>query len=701
MDDTDDDANNGVLVTFGLLGLPSEVRVGIIPGEIEVIDGRLDVSGNGAFGSDDDGFVAGVEVLDGQLDLNRNGILDAGDFGTFFGVTVVPNGRLDIDASGTADDDDDGGLAGVEVFANGAINIDGMTLESVSQSRGIFGEDFRVIDAAVFDIPARLVISYGGDRFFFDASDGVGGVTNADAIGQISALVSTSKADADNDAKVLPFTLVGPVDSGGPILNDPAVTGVTGPGGSRIQYSHFLQEIDRRYYNAEPGVNPSDVLTRLAELYADGERLSPGEDHLVVRMEDLANDGGDDGIGFAQLAYDDFQHASWTPDANGGTFVYAAPGRGDDPFFAGMEEDDVFTTVQIDHVPDSIVVDIDKTGHVLYNANTSPGDIDFYRGPGNDTDGLFATEADDAMRAILRDAPANVRILWDFDFPNGGAIMDTDSPGGFELLFLTQDGSTRITAGVHLEDLHIGWGIDVLSFDPTKQIEIWNPFGDNFTIDIAWELFQFRAGIDNDADDILDDLSNVGDPGQIGVSDNVGIAGFFTLYQLDSTPEALNNGGPGADGGEYVPFISVQSEGFQAFYMDFLVELDPTNLEADIFPIDLEFNVETSNVGNLVFDVWTQESVHFTDGDDIPFIPEVGFTNPADYIDNTPIHILPGLLPFPEGTIANAIKGLRVAIPDTWVFTFDGWHAFGDHFDPFDGTPDPRSEEHTSELQSH
>jgi hypothetical protein len=293
------------------------------------------------------------------------------------------------------------------------------------------------------------------------------------------------------------------------------------------------------------------------------------------------------------------------------------------------------------------------------------------------------------MRAILRDAPSVVRILWDFSFPDGGAIMDTNSPGGFELLFLTQDGSTRITAGAHLEDLHIGWGIDVLSFDVTKQIEIWNPFGDNFIIPLAWELFQFRAGIDNDADDVLDDLSNVGDPGQIGASDNVGIAGFFTLYQLDTTPEALNNGGPGADGGEYVPFISVQSEGFQAFYMDFLVELDPTNLEADIFPIDLEFNVETSNVGNLVFDVWTQESVHFTDDDDIPFIPEVGFTNPADYIDNTPIHILPGLLPFPSGTIANAIKGLRVAIPDTWVFTFDGWHAFGDHFDPFDGVPDP------------
>ena len=45
--DTNDGVDNGVSVDVGLLGLPSEVRVGIIPGEIKVIDGRLDVSGNG------------------------------------------------------------------------------------------------------------------------------------------------------------------------------------------------------------------------------------------------------------------------------------------------------------------------------------------------------------------------------------------------------------------------------------------------------------------------------------------------------------------------------------------------------------------------------------------------------------------------------------------------------------------------------
>ena len=124
--------------------------------------------------------------------------------------------------------------------------------------------------------------------------------------------------------------------------------------------------------------------------------------------------------------------------------------------------------------------------------------------------------------------------------------------------------------------------------------------------------------------------------------------------------------------------------------MDFLVELDPTNPGADLFPIDLEFNVDTSKSATSYFDVWSADNTDFTDDDDIPFIPEVGFINPPDYTDNTPFHILPGLLRYRRGPSPTALKGIHVRSTH-WVITFDGWHTFDDHFDPFDGDARRRS----------
>ena len=113
--------------------------------------------------------------------------------------------------------------------------------------------------------------------------------------------------------------------------------------------------------------------------------------------------------------------------------------------------------------------------------------------------------------------------------------------------------------------------------------------------------------------------------------------------------------------------------------------LNPTAHYNTLFrPIDLEFNVDTSKVGQLNFDVWSAANTDFTDDDDIPFIPEVGFVNPPDYTDNTPIHILPGLF---EDPIGNGLKGIHVV--HDWVVTFDGWHTFNSHFDPFDGIGAP------------
>jgi len=672
VDDTDDGIANGTELTFGLVGLPSEVRFGYIADEVKIINGSLDMDGNGAINGDDDGALAGIGIINGLVDLNGSGVADASDNGSFFGVTVI-GGLLNVDGNGGIDGTDDGGLAGAEVKANGGINTVGLLARSVHNDYGLFDSDFRTIQALVDNVPAHLLLSYGGARLLVETRDASG---NPDGLDSIQALVSTTKDVTENNTKVLPFTLDGPVQAG-------AVLNGLGAGGSRINYSHFLQEVDKRYYNAgDAVVDPSQVLSRLANLYAGSEQLDTGEDHLLVRMENLDESAGDEAIGFASLRYSDFQHVSWTPDANGGQFIYRAPGRGNAGFFAGYEQDDTFTSFQIDAIPDEIVVDLDDREHLTYTASASPGDIDVYYGPGDTTNGLFAADNSNATRGILRNTPSSVRIFWDFSFPNGGAFMDASNP--FDLLFLTQDGTNRITAGLTLEDLHVGWGIDLFSFDITKSIEIWNPFGDNLVIPVAWELFQAKAGIDNNADGLT--LANVGDINQInGTNTKQDVAGFFALYDLVNNPSPLvSPAGPAAGSQEFVPFINIMTEGFEEFSMDFIVELDPTNPGADLYPIDLEFNVNTSKIGNLVFDIWSKANTDFTDDDDIPFIPEVGFVNPPDYTDNTPFHILPGLF---EDFVGNGLKGIHVV--HDWVVTFDGWHAFNEHFDPFAGVPAP------------
>jgi hypothetical protein len=677
VDETDDTMANGFDIAFGMLGLPSEVRFGLIADEVPIVNGRLDLDGGGP-GASDDGMLAGASIIDGRVDINGDGTVDAGDDGTYFGIPVI-NGELNVDGNGGVDGDDDGGLAGADLQMNGGVSQIGFLLRSVDNAVGIHDSPYKIIQALADEVPARFTLSYGAGRFLLETRDAGG---NPDALEQIEALVSTTKVEAENNDKALPFTQDGPVQ-GGPILGDPGITGGD-PGGSRINYSPFLQEIDERYYNG--GVpDPAGVLTRLAELYADSEQLDLGEDHLLVRMEDVDPGGGDDAVGFASFEFNDFQRLSWTPDANGGQFVFRAPGRGDESFFAGYETDGEFTTLQIEHIPDEVIVDFDDSEHLVYTASASPGEIDFYQGPAG-PDGLFAGDNANATRALMRNTPDSVRVFWDFGFPNGGAFMDASNE--FEILFLTQDGSSRITAGLTLEDLHLEYGIEFLSFDVTKSIEIWNPFGDNLVIPIAWELFQAKAGIDNDADGLT--LANLtdNDLNDIGGTGNPDVAGFFALYDDVSGPVAIDGApagsAPGAE--EYVPVITVMEEGFTEFSIEFLVELDPTNPDSDIYPIDLELNVTLT--GNLILDIWSSANTVFTDDDDIPFIPEVGFENPPDYKNNTPFHILPGIVPGNlAATIANGLAGIHVL--HDWVITWDGFHTFDEHFDPFAGTPAP------------
>lgn len=84
-----------------------------------VINGYIDISGNGAIGAEDDlTALQGIEVIDGALDINDDGIIDSNDSGSFVGYTVI-NGLLDMDGSTTitTDGNDDGDLLGRYQFS--------------------------------------------------------------------------------------------------------------------------------------------------------------------------------------------------------------------------------------------------------------------------------------------------------------------------------------------------------------------------------------------------------------------------------------------------------------------------------------------------------------------------------------------------------------------------------------------------------
>ena len=67
---------------------------------IQIIDGYLDLSGNGSIGTNDDGIFQGIPVIDGALDMNGIGGITAGDTGVVYNEGGIANVRVYIDANG-------------------------------------------------------------------------------------------------------------------------------------------------------------------------------------------------------------------------------------------------------------------------------------------------------------------------------------------------------------------------------------------------------------------------------------------------------------------------------------------------------------------------------------------------------------------------------------------------------------------------
>ena len=90
---------------------------------------------------------------------------------------------------------------------------------------------YKLIHAELHNIPAHWNVNWSGGQLLVEARDAL---NNPAPMGLVAATVSTSDSPGDNAANILPFQ-------------------VSGPGGARVNYSPYLQEIDNRYFSLGTG----------------------------------------------------------------------------------------------------------------------------------------------------------------------------------------------------------------------------------------------------------------------------------------------------------------------------------------------------------------------------------------------------------------------------------------------------------------
>ena len=478
----------------------------------------------------------------------------------------------------------------------------------------IFGTPYRLVTATMSDIPAHWKVDWSGGGLDVEAEDAS---NNPAPMGVVAATISTSDNPTDIANFLHPFQ-------------------ISGPGGARINYSAFLQDIDDRFYQA--GGSPdagAATIAILNDIYNNAHTLQAGEDHAVAQVN-----GGS--LVFFDGQFTGFQKISYAPNSNGGDFEFDAPSPGTHPFFAGVGLDSNFLYASIDNVPASSTLHIDTTGDIHFHASSSPGTIDVYYGPAG-----MAQDSDTALRAQLQNTPTDVDLSWNFGFPNGGATFTASNP--FTLLFLAQNGSDRLVGALRLQNLRAGYNIQILPLTVSSSTALGIPTSATLV------LFKASAGIDNNTSGTF----GVGNPSLPGVS------GIFNLYSMTASPESINDGtAPG--GPQYTPVVTFQMKDFTQ--VQYSIELDMTIISLD--PLNLPGTPHVNSTltgpdGQFGLQLWSSDDINDT------FLGIIGFVNKPDYVDNTPFFIIP----FGSPQLTD-LGGL--------VFTFGGFGTFSDLFDAFD-----------------
>jgi hypothetical protein len=532
-----------------------------------------------------------------------------GDINTMFLATGLP-ATLDFEYPGSK----------ATLDMSGPISHIGFAL--TNDTHGMFGTPYQLVTATMDNIPAHWSVDWSGGGLVVQASDTS---HNPAPMGVVKATVSTSDNPTDNANFLNPFE-------------------ISGPGGARINYSPFAQDVDKRFYQA--GGSPdagAATLALLNDLYFNANVLTAGEDHAVAQVN-----GGS--LVFFDGQFTGFQSLEYQPNSNGGHFAFADPVPGVHPFLAGVGLDSTYLIAHIDNVPDSAVLDIDTSAdkihfHTSNDFSVTPtsavGNIDVYYGPAG-----MAQDSDTALRAIMQNVPDDVLINWGFGFPSGAANFTASNE--FRLLLLAQDGSHRLVAALQLQEMEAGYS---LAFTPSVTVSTTALFPTSINL----KLFTATAGIDNDT-------SN---PAIAANPSKPGISGIFNLYSMTNSPENINDGTV-AGAKEYTPELTFQMKDFRLFSVDLTFALG-------LFP-DLGVphiggpNINTS--GQFALQLWSTDDID--DELDLTSIglSIYGFENKPDYVDNTPFFIIPFGSP-------------QFSVVHDDVVTFGGFGTFSDLFDPF------------------